>query len=254
MSEVNLLADMMKPVSQGGLWFCGANPEAFAISGVRHAWPKGSVLGWHLDFSRLGSLGIEELNEAYKAGCAEIMAATAGVTLKYVANAKTANILCNVKRLDGPSGVLADMMLPVGNANDQKTTLQGRFDDSELWVLSEKPAPNQIDFYRVALHELLHAMGLGHKPNTINGSALISPLYDRSIRNLQTLDKQELRTRYGDAPDEKPTAPTPVAPGSKPVWLRIENGYLKVGQNSSEWGIELSGFSGKLEATLPRIK
>jgi hypothetical protein len=251
----NLLTAMLKPVALGGLLFCGVSEEQFAINGTRYQWPKGSELGWNIGFSRLGKLGDQDLKDAYAAGCAEIMAATAGIKLKYVANPKTANILCNIARLDGPSGILADMQIPVGNVSDQATTLQGRFDDSELWVLSDTPAPNEIDFYRVGLHELLHAMGLGHKPPEIQDEALIAPIYNRAIRHLQPADKRELVIRYGEAAEVKPSdPPVPVAPGSKPVWVRIENGQLKVGQDTKEWGIPLPGFAGKVEATLPRTK
>lgn len=247
-SSVNLLANT------GVLMMCGVSEEAFAINGTRYQWPRGSELGWSLGFSRLGSIGEQDLKAAYEAGCAEIMAATPGIKLRYVANPRTANILCGVFRLDGPSGVLADMQIPVGNASDKTTTLQGRFDDSEAWVLSDTPKAGEIDFYRVALHELLHAMGLGHKPPDVLEPALIAPIYDRGIRHLQEADKRELRIRYGEPAPDAPPAPTTPAPGSKPVGVRLDAKGITVWQDSKEWNVPFPGLTGKVELTLPRTK
>lgn len=224
---------------EGGLVFCGVSEEQFAINGRTYQWPPGAHLTWSLGFSRLGPLSDLDLKQAYTEAFAEI-AGCCHVTHEYVSNARVANIIVNVQRLDGPSGVLADMQIPVGNVLPS-TQLQGRIDDSEAWGLFENPPPGKIDFYRVALHELLHAHGLGHKPVDVREPALIAPMYDRSIRNLQPADKAELVRRYGQPKvTATPTTPVPaVPPGVKPpvklevtlggqVW--IAEGTLKLKQ------------------------
>lgn len=186
--------------------FCGQHDSGFQIGGVTYQWPRGSHLTWSLGFSRLGALDDLTLKEVYKQAFAEI-SACCNVTHAYTSNSRSANILVNVQRLDGPSGVLADMQLPVGNV-DQSSQLLGRIDDSEVWGVFDNPPPNKIDLYRVVLHELLHAHGLGHKPDSVQGVALIAPMYSRSVRNLQALDIKELQRRYGEPKTQSPTAPT----------------------------------------------
>jgi hypothetical protein len=208
----------LRSALDGGVIFCGVSEEQFAISGVTYAWPKNSHLTWSLGFSRLGTLTDLDLKGAYEEAFKEISNACA-ITHEYVANPRSANILVNVARLDGPSGVLADMQIPVGNVSVNSTTLLGRIDDAEAWGLFESPPAGKIDFYRVALHELLHAHGLGHKPANINAEALIAPMYNPRIRHLQPADKAELVRRYG-LPTLPPVVPAPApatpAPGAKP--------------------------------------
>ncbi len=202
----------IKPATEGGFLFCGVTSEAYAINGRTYQWGKGAHLTWSLGFSRLGSLGEDELKEAYRQCFAEISAAC-NITHEYVSNHRTANILTNVQRLDGRGGTLADMQIPVGNVSTDRTQLLGRMDDSEQWGLWDNPPSGGIDLYRVALHELLHAHGLGHKPASIREPALIAPMYDRNIRHLQAADIKELVRRYGPAKEQKPPSkPTPEPP------------------------------------------
>lgn len=226
--------------------FCGVSEEQFAISGRTYQWPKGSHLTWGFNFTKLGSLTSDDIRQAITAALKEISDAC-DITYEYVANANAANIKITLERLDGQSGTLADCQIPVGNVSVNQTQLLMRIDDSEAWGLFENPPANKIDFYRVILHELLHSAGLGHKPDSIPGTALIAPLYSRQVRNLQAADKAELVRRYGPAKvatmPTTPTAPAGPAPtvpaGVKPnvklevtiggqVW--IAEGTLKLKQ------------------------
>lgn len=212
-----------------GMEFCGQNDQGYAISGVTYQWPRGSHLTWGFNFSKLGALTADDVRQAITAALKEI-SDCCDVTHEYVANANAANIKITLQRLDGASGTLADCQIPVGNVSVNQTQLTMRVDDSEAWGLFENPPANKIDFYRVVLHELLHAHGLGHKPDSIPDVALIAPLYSRQVRNLQAADKAELVRRYGPAKvataPTTPTAPAPtVPPGTKPnVKLEVEIG------------------------------
>jgi hypothetical protein len=199
----------VKSALDGGAIFCGVTLEEFAVNGHTYQWPRGSKLSWNLAFSRLGTLNDLDLKDAFSDGLEEV-AKACDLRFEFTQNPRTANILCNVQRLDGGGGVLADMHLPVGNVTTD-TQLTGRFDDSEAWVVAENPRPGQIDFYRVALHEFLHALGLGHKPASIPGDALIAPIYSARVRNLQPLDIQELVRRYGPSKNPGPSAEPPPA-------------------------------------------
>ena len=221
MPEIDLELYGLRSVLTGGRMFCGVSEEQFAINGTTYKWPGGSHLRWALGFSRLGSLSDLDCKAAVTAALAEI-SGCCNLTHEYTANPRTANLLATVTRLDGPAGVLAQFQIPVGNVNEN-TQLTGQFDDGETWVIDETPAEGGIDFYRVALHELLHGHGLGHRPANIAAAALISPTYSRTIRHLQDADKAELVRRYGPAKVVPPASPAPApVPGGKAVNVTIE--------------------------------
>ena len=195
----------------GGMVFCGVSEEQFAINGVTYQWPRGAQLTWGVDFTRLGPLTTEDVLATIGAALKEI-SDCCDVSHEFVERASAANIVITQRRLDGPSGVLADCQIPVGNVSVTRDQLTMRIDDSEAWGLFENPPAGKIDFYRVVLHELLHAHGLGHKPSNINEPALIAPMYSTRIRNLQAADKAELVRRYGP----RKTPATPGVPPSMP--------------------------------------
>lgn len=210
----------LKPVDEGGVLFCGVSQEEFAISGVTYQWPKGVELAWGINFSKLGQLSDMDCKDAITKALKEI-SSCCDIKHKYVANANAANLKMTVQRLDGSSGVLADFQIPVGNVSVDQTQLLGRFDDSEAWVISETPRSGEIDFYRVVLHELEHGHGLGHKPASIGGTALIAPIYSPQVGHLQPLDIQELVRRYGASKTPGPVTPSGDAPL---IEVRVQSG------------------------------
>lgn len=201
----------LRPVTDGGTLYCGVTVQEYAIGGVTYAWPAAiKKLRWSLNFSRLGQLSDMDFKDAATMWFKEI-SDCCDREFEYVSNTRLANILYTIERLDGPSGVLADARLPVGNVTPD-TQLPVRFDDSEGWTLAEKPGQGEIGAYPVGLHESLHTLGLGHKPTNIREPALIAPVYNPLIRNLQAADIGELQRRYGKPVIVKPPPPTmPVA-------------------------------------------
>lgn len=209
------LADLygLRSATEGGGFFCGVEYQEYAIGGVTYRWQPGVKLAWGIAFSRLGVLSDMDCKDAITAALKEISDAC-DVKHEFISNADRANIKIISTRLDGASGVLADCQLPVGNVTVEGTQLLMRIDDSETWGLFANPPAGKIDFYRVVLHELLHAHGLGHKPANVNEPALIAPMYSTQIRSLQKADKGELVRRYGAA-KTIPTPTTPAAPAGK---------------------------------------
>ena len=200
----------LRPVTEGGILYCGVTFQEYAINGVTYAWPIAiKKLRWSLNFSRLGQLSDLDFKDAATTWFKEI-SDCCDRQFEYTSNTRLANILYTVQRLDGKNGVLADMMIPVGNVNES-TQLIGRFDDSEGYTLSTTPGQGEIGLYPVGLHETEHSMGLGHKPANVTAPALIAPVYNPLIRNLQAADIAELQRRYG-----KPIAPTPPPPTPAP--------------------------------------
>lgn len=208
-------------VSFGGGLFCGQNDEGYAINGTTYQWPRGSRLTWGLAFSSVGGLSAADCKDAITEALKEI-SNCCDVTHQYVPNANTANIKIISQRLDGPSGVLADMQIPFPNAHPDSTQLIGRVDDSEKYGLFDNPPQGWIDFYRMMLHELEHAHGLGHKPASIQVPALIAPIYSPRMRHLQKADIDELVRRYGTPKLPPPGPVDPPGTTPKPVSVVVE--------------------------------
>jgi hypothetical protein len=230
--DATISRELETSVTAGGVCFCGVTAEKFAINGTRYQWPRGSKLAWGIGFSRLGQLTDMDVKDALAAVFAEISAAC-DLQFEFVKNFKQANLQYLLAALDGPSGVLAQMQIPVGNVSADRTVLTCEFDDGDSFVNAENPPRGSVDFYRVSLHETLHGLGLGHEPASIKKPSIIAPIYNPSIRHLQPVDKEELQIRYGEAKSAptpaEPPVPVPV-PGATPIV--IEN---IVTQGDKKW-------------------
>jgi len=224
----HLIHEIERPVSQGGCAFCAVELQEYAINGVTYGWRKGSHLKLALDFDDLGPLRAVDVREAVMAALQEI-SGCCDITHELVASALHANLVVKLAKMDGQMGVLADCQIPAPGSTPDSTQLFMRIDTSERWALSVNPVGDQIDFYRVFLHEALHGHGLGHKPASIRDPALIAPMYSPSIRNLQPADKSELLRRYGVA---QTPVPAPLPPG-KPLSIV---GEMKVTINGEPYG------------------
>jgi hypothetical protein len=225
--------EMEAPLQDGGGLFCGQNSEGFAINGVTYQWVKGSKVTWGYDFSRAGTLSYDDMVSATKEFLKEI-SECCDLFFEHIKNAAIANIKIISVRLDGSSGVLADMEIPPPQSRADSTQLRGRVDDSENWVLADNPPSNTIDFYRTMLHEFEHACGLGHKPPSIKKPALIAPIYSPTMRHLQQADIDELVRRYGV--NQSPVIP-PVS-GRLPVNYKAVH---EIEQSGKKWKGTVSG-------------
>jgi hypothetical protein len=113
---------------------------------------------------------------------------------------------------DGPGGVLAHTFYP-SPPNPEPLAGDMHFDDSEGWHIG-----TNTDLYSVALHELGHALGLGHSDNP---EAVMYPYY-KTQTTLSDLDKVAVLTLY--APQDStatpggstPPAAPPIEPPSAP--------------------------------------
>lgn len=87
---------------------------------------------------------------------------------------------------DGPSGVLAFTQQPIGNNNEFSGGSPGGnigFDKTDLWSLTD--AGDSFNFYRTALHEIGHAIGLGHVNDP---AAIMYPYYSEAYPAALTSD------------------------------------------------------------------
>lgn len=203
----------LRPVTEGGMLYCGVEFQEYAIGGVTYAWPRSiKKLRWSLNFSRLGQISDMDFKDAATTWLKEITDCS-DREYEYTSNPRLANVLYTVQRLDGRSSVLADAQIVMPSATPD-TQLIVRFDDSEAWTLATTPGQGEIGLYPVGLHETLHTEGVGHKPPNVNRKALISPVYDPLIRNLQAADIEELVRRNGTPKVVTPPPSTPPIKGS----------------------------------------
>jgi hypothetical protein len=91
------------------------------------------------------------------------------------------NIRFGHHAIDGDSSVLAHAFFPEG------TGLSGdiHFDNEDTWSIG--PSGNSIDLIEVAVHEIGHALGLGHEPEPPAGAdAIMNPFYGERYNGFST--------------------------------------------------------------------
>ena len=99
--------------------------------------------------------------------------------------------------IDGEGGILGSTIIPSSGPLENVIVA---FDRSEKWFLDGDSPPNQIDFSSTAIHEIGHAIGIGHSSSTI---ALMNASYSQTIFTLQQDDIDAAVFIYGANDVEK---------------------------------------------------
>jgi hypothetical protein len=213
--------------------FCGTK-DANVSANCRF---RVSPVTWHISPPpRHVAIDGQAVHEQFKRSL-DKWASRCGFRHAYQSNPRTAHIRAYWKRLDGPNGVLAQSGLPCGNHGQ----IVQEYDDGEArWVIADNPPQNSIDFGRVSLHELGHAIGIGH----IAQGNIMQAMYSVNLKDLQNGDITEALARYPmltpPPPVNPPTNPPTIPPMNddeivallkrgNDFWVRLLGKEIKIG-------------------------
>ena len=131
---------------------------------------------------------------------------------------------------DGPGGVLAHTFYPAP-PNPEPIAGDMHLDDSENWHIGAN-----TDLFSVALHELGHALGLGHSDDP---AAVMYPYY-RMVTTLADPDKAAILTLYAAQPS------TVIPPPPVPLALTVNQVALSTAASSINLSGSATGGSGAI--------
>ncbi|MEM7471887.1 MAG: matrixin family metalloprotease [Pseudomonadota bacterium] len=133
-----------------------------------------------------------------------------GVDFEEVASANDADITVGATALAGSTVGQASYSFFVGSNVSTMVLAEIDFDTEEEW--SPQGGAGTIDFYAVALHEIGHAIGLGHVNDT---SEIMNPVISSDELGDGDIDGAEVL--YGASSTPAPAPSTPTTPAPDPV-------------------------------------
>lgn len=124
-------------------------------------------------------------------------AAVSGITFEEVSDSMTADIRVGIDAIDGIDNTLGEATYwwTGSNSLDKASIAFDSADLSTAWTGSGPAPANTWSFYSTAVHEIGHAIGIGHLSQT---DAIMYP-YANNVSTLTTADIEQAVLRYGAA-------------------------------------------------------
>ncbi len=132
---------------------------------------------------------------------------------------------------DGPGGMLAHTFYPA-NPNPEPIAGDMHLDDSESWHIG-----TNTDLFSVTLHELGHALGLGHSDNP---NDVMYPYY-KMVTGLAPGDIAAIETLYAAQSSTNTPAPTPPTTPTNPTASALTLNVNATGASTNASTVTLSG-------------
>ncbi len=209
------------PVDEEQFEFCGGivgiGTNIGEFTSVGRKWPKGIITYQWQEYHP--KLVVPDQREAFEVAL-RAWSDVADLTFEEVPRSHEADIRVRFTEgvhgdgypFDGPGRVLAHAFFPQGGREGLPGDIH--FDVSEAWTVGSMDPI--VDLIHIAIHELGHALGLGHSDK---GGAIMYPIYvaGRTFTRLHDDDDEGITSLYGAATSEPSPAPDPEPVPDQPT-------------------------------------
>ena len=180
--------------------------DAFGTSGGTVTWSAAAVNFAEQPFSFESSIGGDFLVQTREAF--DSWEAIADIDFIEVVDGQDVDIRLGFAGIDGPSGTLAEAFFSFIGTTLVSSSI--RFDTSEAYIGgNSEDGSGNVNFKTVAIHEIGHAIGLGH---SAADTAIMRAFIDPDVNNLQRDDIDAVQAVYG--PSDNTTTATNSTSGT----------------------------------------
>jgi hypothetical protein len=183
-----------------GCHFCQTKEQDF--EGISQ-WPDGDI-PWTIT-ALIPGLTLDQMKADIAWGY-DLWARHFGIRPRYTADAREARILIGTRRIDGPSGVLAEAELPGRGARQTRMW----FDSGDQWTSEFDDNTRRIVAKLVGCHEGGHSLGISHAPTKDN---IMYASYNSAQRTAGQWEVKQGIARYGTPVVIVPPASPPTGGG-----------------------------------------